>query len=52
VREFRKHLGWYLHGFSGAANLRRRALLVNTVPEVETVLQEFVLRSSEVVKEI
>ena len=52
VREFRKHLGWYLHGFSGAANLRRRALLVNTVPEVETLLQEFVLRSSEVVKEI
>lgn len=52
VREFRKHLGWYLHGFSGAVGLRRRALLVNTVPDVETVLQEFIFRSSEAVKKI
>jgi tRNA-dihydrouridine synthase B len=52
VREFRKHLGWYMHGFRGASGLRRRVLQVNTVAEVERLLQELTLTSSEVVKEI
>ena len=36
--EMRKHLGWYLRGFSGASDLRSRCNLVSSVADVEAML--------------
>lgn len=40
----RKHLGWYLKGFPGAAALRLRAVTVNTLADVEGMLDELAAR--------
>jgi nifR3 family TIM-barrel protein len=42
--EFRKHLGWYVKGLPGSADLRKRLYAVHTVAEVETIFDEY-LRS-------
>jgi len=39
MREMRKHLGWYLKGFSGASELRKQATQVNTYNDVKNVLK-------------
>ncbi len=36
--EMRKHLGWYLKGFSGARDLRDRCNTVQTVADIEALL--------------
>jgi nifR3 family TIM-barrel protein len=36
--ELRKHLGWYLKGFVGAGEVRRRATAVETLADVEALL--------------
>jgi nifR3 family TIM-barrel protein len=39
--EFRKHLGWYVRGMPGAAELRRRLHQVESMSEVERVFHEY-----------
>jgi len=39
--EFRKHLGWYVRGLPGAAELRRRLHQVESMAEVERIFQEY-----------
>jgi tRNA-dihydrouridine synthase B len=38
VREMRKQIGWYLKGFHGAAEVRRRANSISTVDEIKALL--------------
>ncbi len=42
--EFRKHLGWYVKGLHGSADLRRKLHAVNSMDEVEGIFDEY-LRS-------
>lgn len=42
--EFRKHLGWYVKGLPGSADLRKRLYAVQTVGEVEGIFGDY-LRS-------
>jgi nifR3 family TIM-barrel protein len=46
--EFRKHLGWYVKGLPGAAELRRRLHQVESMSEVERIFSEY-LGSTEAV---
>jgi nifR3 family TIM-barrel protein len=39
--EFRKHLGWYVKGLPGSADLRRRLHLVNSFDEVEGIFRDY-----------
>ena len=39
--EFRKHLGWYVKGVHGSADLRRRLYAVESLSEVEDVFAEY-----------
>ncbi len=41
VLEFRKHLGWYTRGLSGAADLRRRLHQVESMAEAEQIFGEY-----------
>jgi tRNA-dihydrouridine synthase B len=38
IREMRKHYGWYLKGFPGAQELRKRAMQANTLVDVQDIL--------------
>jgi nifR3 family TIM-barrel protein len=38
MRDIRKHIAWYLHGFPAGADLRRALALVRTVNELDTLL--------------
>lgn len=38
MRDIRKHVAWYLHGFPAGAELRRALALVKTVSELEALL--------------
>lgn len=40
MREARKHVGWYLHGLSGAAEFRRRAGELCTLTDLDGLLRE------------
>jgi nifR3 family TIM-barrel protein len=40
MRDIRKHVAWYLHGFPVGANLRRALALVKTLPELDALLGE------------
>ncbi len=44
--EFRKHLGWYVKGLPGSADLRRRLHVVNSFSEVEGIFGDY-LRTYE-----
>src|SRR3954470_10011806 len=44
--EFRKHLGWYVKGLPGSAELRKRLHAVTTLGEVEGIFDEY-LRSRD-----
>lgn len=39
--EFRKHLGWYVKGLPGSADLRKRLHQVNSFDEVEGIFAEY-----------
>ncbi len=39
--EFRKHLGWYVKGLPGSAELRRRLHAVHSLGEVEGIFEEY-----------
>ena len=38
MRDIRKHIAWYLHGFPAGADLRRALALVKTLSELDTLL--------------
>jgi nifR3 family TIM-barrel protein len=38
MRDIRKHIGWYLHGFPAGAQLRRALALVKTLDELDSLL--------------
>ena len=42
--EFRKHLGWYVKGLPGSADLRRKLHAVNSLDEVEGIFAEYLAR--------
>jgi nifR3 family TIM-barrel protein len=39
MRDIRKHIGWYLHGFPAGAELRRSLALVKTLTELHSLLE-------------
>jgi tRNA-dihydrouridine synthase B len=39
--EFRKHLGWYVKGLPGSADLRKRLHAVNSLDEVEGIFADY-----------
>jgi len=47
VNEMRKHIGWYLHGVRGAAQMRARINLIDQPEKVFQVLREFELTAEE-----
>jgi hypothetical protein len=40
MRDIRKHIAWYLHGFPAGADLRRRLALVKRLDELDALLAE------------
>jgi nifR3 family TIM-barrel protein len=40
MRDIRKHIAWYLHGFPAGAELRRALALVKTLAELEALLAQ------------
>ena len=40
MRDIRKHVAWYLHGFPAGADLRRSLALVKTISELEDLLRQ------------
>jgi hypothetical protein len=38
MRDIRKHIAWYLHGFPAGAELRRSLALVKTLAELDALL--------------
>jgi len=38
MREIRKHVAWYLHGFPAGAELRRALALVSSLAELDALL--------------
>src|SRR3954463_5982313 len=45
--EFRKHLGWYVKGLPGSAELRKRLHAVSSLGEVEGIFEEYLERRDE-----
>ncbi len=39
VREMRKHLGWYIKGIPGAAEMRQRLMRTESLPEIKTMFE-------------
>jgi hypothetical protein len=46
--EFRKHLGWYVKGLPGSADLRRALHLVNDFAEIEGIFADYLARADEI----
>ena len=42
--EFRKHLGWYVKGLPGSADLRKKLYAVHSVAEVEAIFEDYLAR--------
>jgi nifR3 family TIM-barrel protein len=42
--EFRKHLGWYVKGLPGSADLRRRLHSIDSLGEIEGIFGDYVTR--------
>ncbi|GBE67942.1 putative tRNA-dihydrouridine synthase [Mycobacterium sp. MFM001] len=40
MRDIRKHIGWYLHGFPAGSELRRALALVKTLDELDRLLDQ------------
>lgn len=47
MREARKHVGWYMKGMRGAAELRRRAGELCTMEDLDRLIEEAVRRAAE-----
>ena len=45
--EFRKHLGWYVKGLPGSAEIRRRLHAVNSLDEVEGIFADYLAGRGE-----
>jgi len=45
--EFRKHLGWYVKGLPGSADLRKRLYAVESFGEIEDIFGEYLATHSE-----
>ena len=45
--EFRKHLGWYVKGLPGSADLRRRLHAVESLSEVEGIFADYLHRAGD-----
>ncbi|MGQ0765415.1 MAG: tRNA dihydrouridine synthase DusB [Gemmatimonadota bacterium] len=45
--EFRKHLGWYVKGLPGSADLRRQLHQVNSFAEVEGIFESYLARGDD-----
>jgi len=45
--EFRKHLGWYVKGLPGSADLRRRLHAVESLDQVEQIFGEYLAQSPQ-----
>lgn len=41
--QMRKHMAWYMNGFEGALDLRKKLMMTNNLADVETVVNEFKL---------
>jgi tRNA-dihydrouridine synthase B len=48
--EFRKHLGWYVKGLPGSAELRKKLHAVTTLGEVEGIFGDYLARRDEYVR--
>ncbi len=40
MRDIRKHVAWYLHGFPAGSDLRRQLALVSTLDELDRLLDQ------------
>src|SRR6202020_3360210 len=40
MRDIRKHIGWYLHGFPAGSDLRRALAMVKTLDELDSLLDQ------------
>ncbi|OBH32724.1 tRNA-dihydrouridine synthase, partial [Mycobacterium sp. E1715] len=40
MRDIRKHIGWYLHGFPAGSGLRRALAMVKTLDELDSLLSQ------------
>jgi nifR3 family TIM-barrel protein len=40
MRDLRKHIGWYLHGFPAGSELRRALALVKSIDEIDRLLDQ------------
>ncbi len=40
LRDLRKHIGWYLHGFPAGSDLRRALALVKSIDELDRLLEQ------------
>ncbi len=45
--EFRKHLGWYVKGLHGSADLRRRLHAIESLSEIEGILADYLATAGE-----
>ena len=45
--EFRKHLGWYVKGLPGSAELRKRLHAVTSLTEVEGIFADYLSAASQ-----
>ena len=46
--EFRKHLGWYVKGLPGSAELRKQLHAVTSLGEVEGIFEDYLERRDRV----
>ena len=51
MREARKHIAWYMHGFREASELRRRAGTLCTLADLENLLKDLYILNSQMDKE-
>ena len=40
IKEFRAHIGWYIKGFPGASELRRKLIQAKTINEIKKILKQ------------
>src|SRR5438552_4599125 len=45
--EFRKHLGWYVKGIPGSAELRKKLHAVDTFADIEQIFRDYLARGGE-----
>src|SRR4029078_6206255 len=45
--EFRKHLGWYVKGLPGSADLRKKLHAATSLGEVEGIFEDYLARRDE-----